>query len=140
MGGLLDGGLHVVADVGVDRRIALGDGKVGRTIRMLREDFAGRVLPFDSAAAQPYAMLAATRRAEGRPINHADCQIAAIDRSREASVATRAGYLEQAEVEALDPILTATCLFPQGRLAQYFVDPRLPARAGGPEVLYDRSV
>ena len=45
---------------------------------MLREDFAGRVLPFDSAAAQAYAVIAAARRAAGRPINHADCQIAAI--------------------------------------------------------------
>ncbi len=56
---------------------------------MLREDFEGRILPFDSAAAQAYALIAATRRAAGRPINHADCQIAAIARSREASVATR---------------------------------------------------
>ena len=56
---------------------------------MLREDFAGRVIPFDSAAAQAYAVIAAARRAAGRPINHADCQIAAIARSRGASVATR---------------------------------------------------
>ena len=56
---------------------------------MLREDFEGRILPFDSAAAQAYALIAATRRAAGRPINYADCQIAAIARSREASVATR---------------------------------------------------
>ena len=56
---------------------------------MLREDFAGRVLPFDSAAAQAYAVIAASRRAAGRPISHADCQIAAIARSRGASVATR---------------------------------------------------
>ena len=56
---------------------------------MLREDFAGRVIPFDSAAAQAYAVIAADHRAAGRPINHADCQIAAIARSRGASVATR---------------------------------------------------
>lgn len=56
---------------------------------MLREDFAGRVLPFDSAAAQAYAVIAASRRAAGRPISHADCQIAAIARSRGASVVTR---------------------------------------------------
>ena len=65
---------------------------------MLREDFAGRIIPFDSAAAQAYAVIAAAqayaviaaaRRASGRPINHADCQIAAIARSRGASVATR---------------------------------------------------
>ena len=56
---------------------------------MLREDFVGRILPFDSAAAQAYAVVAAARRAAGHPINHADCQIAAIARCRGASVATR---------------------------------------------------
>ena len=56
---------------------------------MLNEDFAGRILPFDSAAAQVYAAIAASRRAAGRPINHADCQIAAIALSRGASVATK---------------------------------------------------
>lgn len=56
---------------------------------MLREDFFGRILPFDSASAQAYAVIAASRRVGGRPINHADCQIAAIARSRGASVATR---------------------------------------------------
>ncbi len=56
---------------------------------MLREDFAGRVLPFDSAAARAYALVAAARRAERRSVDHADCQIAAIALSRGASVATR---------------------------------------------------
>lgn len=56
---------------------------------MLREDFEGRILPFDSTAARAYAVIASARRAAGRPINHADCQIAVIARSREASVATR---------------------------------------------------
>lgn len=56
---------------------------------MLREDFPGRILPFDSTSAQAYAVIAAARRAGGHPINHADCQIAAIARCRGASVATR---------------------------------------------------
>lgn len=56
---------------------------------MLREDFDGRILPFDSAAARAYAVIAAARRAAGRPINHADCQIAAIARCRDASITTR---------------------------------------------------
>ena len=56
---------------------------------MLQEDFARHILPFDSAAAQAYAVIAAARRAAGRPMNHADCQIAAIARSRGASVVTR---------------------------------------------------
>ncbi len=56
---------------------------------MFREDFAGRILPFDSHAAQAYAAIAAARRAAGHPINHADCQIAATARSLGASLATR---------------------------------------------------
>ena len=57
--------------------------------RALNVLFAGRILPFDSEAAHAYAMIATDRRAAGRPINQADCQIAAIARSRGASVATR---------------------------------------------------
>ena len=71
---------------------------------MLREDFAGRVLPFDSAAAQVYAVIAADRRAAGRPLNHADCQIAAIAHSRGASVATRdVGDFEGIGIEVVNP-------------------------------------
>ena len=51
--------------------------------------FAGRVLPFDSAAACAYAEIAAARRAAGRPVSQADGQIAAIARSRGMAVATR---------------------------------------------------
>ena len=57
--------------------------------RIIREDFAGRILPFDSRAAEAFAAIAASRRAIGRPILHADCQIAAIARFHGASVATR---------------------------------------------------
>ena len=56
---------------------------------MLVEDFADRILPFDSAAAVAYAMIAATRRLAGRPISQADAQIAAIAASRGATIATR---------------------------------------------------
>src|SRR5437868_6176723 len=47
---------------------------------MLDVDFAGRVLPFDSAAAVAYATVAADRRRSGRPISQMDAQIAAITR------------------------------------------------------------
>jgi hypothetical protein len=56
---------------------------------MIDQDFSGRVLPFDSAAAKAYAEIAALRRAAGRPIAEADCQIAAIARATDAPVATR---------------------------------------------------
>lgn len=56
---------------------------------MFREDFAGRILPFGSDAAHPYARIAVERRRAGRPISHFDAQIAAIARSTGAAVATR---------------------------------------------------
>jgi toxin FitB len=56
---------------------------------MLAEDFAGRILPFDRAAAAAYAPIAAGRRRSGRPISQADAQIAAIAASRGAAIATR---------------------------------------------------
>jgi len=56
---------------------------------MIEQDFSGRILPFDSAAAKAYAEIAAQRRAVGRPIAEADCQIAAIARATGAPAATR---------------------------------------------------
>jgi predicted nucleic acid-binding protein len=56
---------------------------------VLEEDFAGRILPFDDAAAQSYAAVAALRREAGRPISQFDAQIAAIAHSRGGCLATR---------------------------------------------------
>ena len=71
---------------------------------VVREDFAGRVLPFDSAAARAYAVIAASRRSMGRPILEADCQIAAIARARDAAVATRDGAdFEHCGIAVIDP-------------------------------------
>lgn len=56
---------------------------------MLEEDFSGRILPFDSLAAQAFAVVASERRQIGKPISQADAQIAAVARSRGASLATR---------------------------------------------------
>jgi predicted nucleic acid-binding protein len=53
------------------------------------EDLAGRVLPFDSAAAREFADIAAGRRRAGQPISDADARIAAIARSRGSALATR---------------------------------------------------
>ena len=57
--------------------------------RWLDLGFGERILPFDSGAARVYAEIAAVRRRKGRPIGVADCQIAAIARSRGMAVATR---------------------------------------------------
>ncbi len=70
----------------------------------LQEDFAGRILPFDSEAARVYAEIAAARRAAGRPISQSDCQIAAIARSRGAAVATRdSSGFEGCGITVIDP-------------------------------------
>jgi toxin FitB len=53
------------------------------------EDFAGRMLPFDREAAVAYAEIAASRRLADRPISQFDAVIAAVARSRGASLATR---------------------------------------------------
>jgi toxin FitB len=58
-------------------------------VQTLEEDFSGRILPFDSAAAREFAQIAANRRGTGRPIGEADARIAAIARSRGAALATR---------------------------------------------------
>ena len=51
--------------------------------------FKGRVLAFDRAAAVEFSEISARRRKVGNPITPLDCQIAAIARSYDASVATR---------------------------------------------------
>ncbi len=56
---------------------------------MFTEDLAGRVLGFESDAARLFSKVAAQRRMVGRPISHADAQIAAIARARRARLATR---------------------------------------------------
>ena len=66
--------------------------------------FAGRVLPFDSAAARVYAEMAAARRARGRPLSQADGQIAAIAGSRGMAVATRnIRDFEDTGIDLFDP-------------------------------------
>ena len=56
---------------------------------MFTQDLAGRVLGFESDAARIFSKVAAQRRALGRPISHADAQIASITRARRAKLATR---------------------------------------------------
>lgn len=72
---------------------------------VLGEDLAGRVLPFEGgAAARAYAAIQAGRRASGSPISMADAMIAAIARTRGASVATRnVSDFGDTGVEVIDP-------------------------------------
>ena len=72
--------------------------------RMMDEAFGSRVLPFDSGAARAYADIAAMRRSAGRPVGPADCQIAAIARSRHMAVATRnVRDFEDVDIKVVDP-------------------------------------
>jgi toxin FitB len=84
---------------GGKRRAALEDAAEG-----LFADLAGRVLPFDSSAARLFGDIVAARRRAGRPISAVDAQIAAIARSRRATVATRdADDFADCGVELEDP-------------------------------------
>jgi len=72
--------------------------------RDVLELFAGRILPFDSAAAGAYAEIVAARQLIGRPINDFDAQIAAIARSRDMALATRNGSdFEGIGLHVIDP-------------------------------------
>ena len=71
---------------------------------MLAEDFAARILPFDSAAAVAFAVIASSRRQAGKPISQFDAQIAAIAQSRGAELATRnVADFAECGVEIINP-------------------------------------
>lgn len=71
---------------------------------MFENDFSGRILPFDSAAATCYASVISERRAAGRPIQQFDAQIASIARARGAALATRnIGDFEGTGIQLIDP-------------------------------------
>ncbi len=67
------------------RRSRLG-AAVGK---ILAEEFAGRILPFDEDAARLFPQIVAGPEAAGRPVSQFDAMIAAIARSRRAALATR---------------------------------------------------
>jgi toxin FitB len=56
---------------------------------VFRVDLEGRVIPFDSAAADEYAVIVPHRQRIGRRIELLDALIAAIARARGAALATR---------------------------------------------------
>ena len=77
---------------------------LGAADAMFTEDFAGRVYGFDEDAARAFAKIAAHRRGLGKPISHADAQIAAIAQMRNAKLATRnIGDFVDCGVEVIDP-------------------------------------
>lgn len=72
--------------------------------RALDEDFQGRVLPFDQAAAREAASRAAGRRTAGRPVDFRDLEIAGIVSARRATLATRnVRHFHDLGIEIVDP-------------------------------------
>lgn len=72
--------------------------------KMLEEDFEGRIVPFDEAAAQAAGRIAADRRRAGRTIEIRDVQIAGIAVARKAAIATRnTRHFEGLGPELMDP-------------------------------------
>jgi len=72
--------------------------------KTLEEDFEGRVVPFDEAAAQFAGQIAAERRRLGRSVEIRDVQIAGIAAARKAAIATRnVRHFEGLGPELIDP-------------------------------------
>ncbi|MEK6373853.1 MAG: type II toxin-antitoxin system VapC family toxin [Acidobacteriota bacterium] len=72
--------------------------------KTLEDDFEGRVVPFDEAAAQAAGHIAAERRRLGRTIEIRDVQIAGIAAARKAAIATRnLRHFEDLDLELIDP-------------------------------------
>lgn len=66
--------------------------------------FAGRILPFDTAASEAYAALRSRARAQGKAIAPADGYIAATASSHDLIVATRdTGPFEAAGLSVINP-------------------------------------
>ena len=87
------------------RRDALWDAAT----KIFDIDLEGHVLTYDSAAANEFSEISATRRAAGRPIAQFDAQIAGITRSRGARLATRnIGDFEGCGFEVVNPWGTVT--------------------------------
>jgi len=87
----------------------LPDGKRRRglwdaALAIFNEEFAERLLSFDSDAASSYAEIGTSRRALGRPISQFDAMIAAMARSRGASLATRnVDDFEKCGIDVVNP-------------------------------------
>lgn len=70
------------------------------------EDFDGRILAFDQAAADAAAAIAARQREAGRPVEIRDVQIAGIAAARKATLATRnTRHFDGTGIALVDPWL-----------------------------------
>ena len=72
--------------------------------QLLEEDLENRVLEFDRGAADQAAVLAATRRKAGQPVDMRDTMIAGIALARRAALATRnVKDFRDLKVQVIDP-------------------------------------
>lgn len=80
------------------------DALVSGLRRIFAVRFTGRVLPYDEAAADAYALILAQRRSKGRPTGMSDAMIAGITHSRGATLATRhTRDFEGSGIDLVDP-------------------------------------
>ncbi len=71
---------------------------------LMQRDLEGRVLSFDTAAAEAAAAIGATQRRRGRPIEVRDLYIGAITAVRKATLATRnTRHFEGIGLSLVDP-------------------------------------
>jgi toxin FitB len=80
------------------------EGLLAAAEAMFAEDLASHVFGFESEAARAFSIIAAHRRVLGRPISHADAQIAAIAKVRGAKLATRdVADFDDCGIDVVDP-------------------------------------
>jgi toxin FitB len=80
------------------------EGLLAAAEAMFTEDWTGRVFGFESDAARAFSKIAARRRSLGKPISHADSQIASIALARGAKLATRnVTDFEDCGINLVDP-------------------------------------
>jgi predicted nucleic acid-binding protein len=92
--------LYICAPVLAEIRFGIARLKAGPQQDRLRagadkleaDQYRGRILAFDAAAASIYGRLAAARERIGKPIGHMDGFIAAIAVANDAAIATRDSY------------------------------------------------
>ncbi len=88
---------------------SLPDGKRRSIIEVcisdiLKTDFVGHIVQFDSQSAIVYGQLFGKRKALGRPISREDCQIAAIAQVHRLKLATRnMSDFEHCDIALINP-------------------------------------
>lgn len=80
------------------------EGLLAAAEAMFADDFASRVIGFETNAARAFSRIAARRRALGKPISHPDAQIAAIAQLHGAALVTRdVADFDDCDIRLIDP-------------------------------------